>query len=135
MIFSMYSNTDSSVTSFFQNIIVSTDTVPPSFAPNLYKYSSSFASSKDINNSRLRTIISIFDKYLVNSLYLLRMIPTNAFTETPILSASSSKIFDISASNLNDLVTVAERASAVKFGAIQVHCIYYGDTLINSNYL
>src|SRR5919198_212684 len=134
MIFSIYSSTDSSVTSFFQNMIVSTDTVPPSFVPNLYKYSSSFASSKDINNSRLRTTISIFDKYLVNSLYLLRMIPTNAFTETPILSASSSKIFDISASNLNDLVTVAERASVVKFGGIYVHCNCNRDTVINSNY-
>src|SRR5919197_2372604 len=135
MIFSIYSSTDSSVTSFFQNMIVSTDTVPPSFVPNLYKYSSSFASSKEINNSRLRTTMSIFDKYLANSLYLLRMIPTKAFTETPILSASSSKIFDISASNLNDLVTVAERASVVKFGGIWLHCNYDGDRVINSNYL
>jgi hypothetical protein len=44
------------------------------------------------------------------------MIPTNAFTETPILSASSSKIFDNSLSNLKDRVNVADLASAVIFG-------------------
>src|ERR671931_931554 len=134
MIFSTYCNTDSSVTYFFQNMIVSTDTLAPSFAPNSYKYCSSRDSSRDISNSRLRTTMSILDKYLVNSVYLLRIIPTKAFTDTPILSASSSRIFDISASNRNDLVTVAERASVVKFGDMCLHCIYNECIVINSNY-
>jgi hypothetical protein len=58
--------------------------------------------------------------------------PTNAFTETPILPASSSKIFDKALSNLNDLVTVAERASPVKFGVILTQSDYFRFTVIKS---
>jgi hypothetical protein len=58
--------------------------------------------------------MSILDKYLVKSQYLRRIIPTNALTEIPILSASSSKIEDNSFSKRNDLVTVDGRVSSFK---------------------
>ena len=62
-------------------------------------------------NSLFITIMSIFDRYRVNSAYLFKIVPTNAFMEIPILSASSSKTLDKSRSNLKDLVIVSERAS------------------------
>jgi hypothetical protein len=62
--------------------------------------------------------MSILDKYLVNSVYLFKIIPTNAFTDIPILSASSSKILEYSISNLKDLVDVDERPFEDDFGGI-----------------
>ena len=62
-------------------------------------------------NSLFITTMSIFDRYRVNSAYLFKIVPTNALTEIPILSASSSKTLDKSKPNLKDLVIVSERAS------------------------
>ena len=61
-------------------------------------------------NSLFITIMSIFDRYRVNSVYVFKIVPTNALTEIPILSASLSKTSDKSRSNLKDLVIVSERA-------------------------
>ena len=107
----MYSSTDLSVSSFFQNSIVSLATVSPSFKPILYRLCSSCDSSNVVMNSLFITIMSIFDRYRVNSVYVFKIVPTNALTEIPNLSASLSKTSDKSRSNLKDLVIVSERAS------------------------
>jgi hypothetical protein len=128
IIFSIYSRTEYSLISFFQNIIVSEGIIWPSFVPIFLMESSSNVSKREVRNSRFITIMSILDKYLVKSQYLRRIIPTNALTEIPILSASSSKMDDNSLSKRNDLVTVEARVtwfisdlkSAIqgKFGAL-----------------
>jgi hypothetical protein len=68
--------------------------------------------------------MSILDKYLVNSVYLFKIIPTSAFTDIPILSASSSNILEYSLSNLKDLVEVAERLLEDSFGGIFTQLLF-----------
>ena len=111
IIFSIYSRTEYSLISFFQNMIVSEGIIWPSFVPILLMESSSYVSKRKVRNSRLITIMSILDRYLVKSQYLRKIIPTKALTEIPILSASSSKIYDNSFSKRKDLVTVEGRVS------------------------
>src|ERR671910_2131187 len=66
--------------------------------------SSGYESKSDLSNSLFTTTKSILDRKRVNSEYRFRIIFTNALTDTPILSDSSSSTLDNSMSTRNDLV-------------------------------
>src|SRR5579884_1560368 len=90
--------------------------------PSRCTVSSSFDSRRVVRNSLLTTTMSIFERYLVKSEYLCKIVPTSAFTDIPIRSASSSSVLKISGLRRKDLVTV------------DLDSITVGDKPLRSNY-